>query len=145
MKVGDYVRTKYGIKQIYEIDNNKTVWKYKFKLKKQDGDGCIDLGCFSDSDVIKSSSNIIDLIELGDLVRLFMEDNLDKEDTNIFEVIAITSDKKEIGVFIKDCELDFYPIENLRGIVTKEQFLQMEYRIGEWLYAIMGEKKTNRG
>ena len=86
---------------------------------------------YDEDKIIKSSPNIIDLIKLGDLVRLFMEDNLDKEDTNIFEVIAITGDKKEIGVFTKDCELDFYPIENLRGIVTKEQFSQSEYRIGE--------------
>ena len=65
-----------------------------------------------DDYVIKSNPNIIHLIEVGDLVRLFMEDDIDKENTNIFEVIAITSDKKEIGVFTKDCELDFYPIEN---------------------------------
>lgn len=131
MKVGDYVRTKYGIKQIYEIDNNKTAWKYKFKLKKQDGDGCIDLGCFSDSDVIKSSANIIDLIKLGDLVRLFMEDDVDKEDTNTFEVVAIPNDRKTIGVFTGDFEIEFFPIDNLRGIVTKEQFERMEYRIEE--------------
>ena len=71
------------------------------------------------------------LIELGDLVRLFMENDIDKEDTNIFEVVAINDDKKEIGVFTGDFEIEFFPIENLRGIVTKEQFESMEYKIGE--------------
>lgn len=111
IKTGEYVRFENGV--ISQMEEGKIIGDFLF------------------SEVVKISPNIIDLIELGDLVRLFMEDNLDKEDTNIFEVIAITRDKKEIGVFTKDCELDFYPIENLRGIVTKEQFESMEYRIGE--------------
>lgn len=111
MKVGDYVRTKYGIKQIYEIDNNKTVWKYKFKLKKQDGDGCIDLGCFSDSDVIKSSPNIIDLIEVGDYVNGECVINVD-----------------DIEIYTRD---SMYLNEDIKSVLTHEQFSQMEYRIGE--------------
>ena len=117
MKVGDYVRTKYGIKQIYEIDNNKTVWKYKFKLKKQDGDGCVDLGCFSDSDVIKSSPNIIDLIEVGDYV-------------NGKKVIDKWEEPDWYGYFIKlEGEETVPTIRKIKNIVTKEQFSQMEYRI----------------
>ena len=112
MKVGDYVRTKYGIKQIYEIDNNKTVWKYKFKLKKQDGDGCIDLGCFSDSDVIKSSPNIIDLIEVGDYV-------------NGCPVLHKENSELVCGFLLR------YKEKDIKAVVTKEQFSQMEYRIGE--------------
>ena len=120
MKVGDYVRTKYGIKQIYEIDNNKTVWKYKFKLKKQEGDGCIDLGCFSDSDIIKSSPNIIDLIEVGDYVNgyLVTTGNQDVGSIYISEIDGLGLKKK---LYEKD----------IKSIVTHEQFSQMEYRIGE--------------
>ena len=40
---GMYVRTENGIKQIYKIDENKSKYKYLYKLQKQDGDGCIDL------------------------------------------------------------------------------------------------------
>lgn len=135
MKVGDYVRTEKGIIGKYnEVKTGENIpnWNggygYKEIVEEYINDDIYNR--FVDK-IIKSSPNIIDLIELGDLVRLFMEDNLDEEDTNIFEVIAITKDKKEIGVFTKDCELDFYPIENLRGIVTHEQFSQMEYMIGE--------------
>lgn len=121
MKVGYYVRTKYGIKQIYEIDNNKTVWKYKFKLKKQDGDGCVDLGCFSDNDVIKSSPNIIDLIEAGDYV-------------NGIKITDIGNDNKGKYVFGygaggMEGEIWYYNNE-IKSIVTKEAFKSMEYRIG---------------
>ena len=127
MKVGDYVRTKYGIKQIYEIDNNKTVWKYKFKLKKQDGDGCIDLGCFSDSDVIKSSSNIIDLIEVGDYVNGSMVVRIEEHDEKLYVYVQETQ-------YCYACDEEeniYYKEDTIKSIVTKEQFSQMEYRIGE--------------
>lgn len=119
MKVGEYVRTKYGIKQIYEIDNNKTVWKYRFKLKKQDGDGCIDLGCFSDSVVIKSSPNIIDLIEVGDYVNGFKVDEIDEE--GIYNYNSYDGWR----INIASCN------EEIKSVVTHEQFSQMEYRVGE--------------
>ena len=121
MKVGDYVRTNYGIKQIYEIDNNKTVWKYKFKLKKQDGNGCIDLGCFSDSDIIKSSPNIIDLIEVGDYVNGKLV--IDTYTDYIF-------DYSEEFKVIRFSETDILHNEkHIKSIVTKEQFERMEYKI----------------
>ena len=130
MKIGDYVRTKYGIKQIYEIDNNKTVWKYKFKLKKQDGDGCIDLGCFSDSDVIKSSERIIDLIQIGDYVNGMKITNkyIDEETGNI----ELEFNNGSSYLYPKSWNYEARSEEyKIKSIVTKEQFSQMEYRIGE--------------
>lgn len=131
MKVGEYVRTNLKneivICKVIDIihstsmNDNRMVFDKPTKFTYY----------VEDNKNYKSSPNIIDLLELGDLVRLFMEDDIDKEDTNIFELIAITNDKKEIGVFTKDFEIEFFPIENLRGIVTHEQFSQMEYRIGE--------------
>ena len=130
MKAEDYVRTKYGIKQIYEIDNNKTVWKYKFKLKKQDGDGCIDLGCFSDSDVIKSSERIIDLIQIGDYVNGMKITNkyIDEETGNI----ELEFNNGSSYLYPKSWNYEARSEEyKIKSIVTKEQFSQMEYRIGE--------------
>ena len=137
MEVGDYVRTKNG--SIFKIiDGNEDNWGLDIlvgyletfeenwlELYRYNDNGSF----FNDNNIVKSSPNIIDLIELGDLVRLFMEDNLDKEDTDIFEVIAITDDKKEIGVFTSNFEIEFFPIENLRGIVTWEMFESMEYKV----------------
>ena len=128
MKVGDYVITKdrLHIGEIYNInDFREQSMMYAIDFPKQDD------FIFMGEDNFKSSPNITDLIELGDLVRLFMEEDIDKEDTNIFEVVAINDDKKEIGVFTGNFEIEFFPVENLRGIVTKEQFSQMEYMIGE--------------
>ena len=86
MKVGDYVRTKYGITQIKENV------------------------CLLD-EVIKSSPNIIDLIDVGEYV-------------NGECVIGVDS----IEVYTKD---GMYLNENIKSILTKERFKSMEYKIGD--------------
>ena len=80
--------------------------------------------------IIKASYNIIDILECGDIIKLFMEDDIDGEDTNIFELIAINYNDNEIGVFNSDFQIEFFPIENLRGILTHEQMEQMTYKVG---------------
>lgn len=70
LKKGLYVRTTFGIKQIFEINHKAEKWKYLYKLKKQNGDGCIDLGQLCDDDIIDAPSfNVIDLIKEGDLIE----------------------------------------------------------------------------
>lgn len=70
IKPGMYVRTKLGIKKVYDINEKATKWKYRYKLKEQDGDGTVTLGSFSDDEVLgEPSYNIKDLILLGDIVQ----------------------------------------------------------------------------
>lgn len=114
IKVNDYVRTKKGIKKIYKIDSNKTKWKYLFKLKEQDGDGCIDLGFLCDEEIIKSSPRIIDLIEVGDYVNGREIDFISKE--------GVYSD-------YNNAEYYYFEKEDIKSIVTKEMFEQMEYKV----------------
>lgn len=71
-------------------------------------------------DIIKHSSNIIDLIEVGDIV-------------NGYKVLEIRRNNNRIliGVY-KDTETVIYQSlanENVKRIVTKEQFKGMEYRV----------------
>ena len=104
MKVGDYVKTKKGIiGKIKEIDNQteledlylvKRSWYYK-------------------EDIIKSSPNIIDLIEVGDYV-------------NGERVINIIKKHKYLEVSDEEIVIDE---KDIKSIVTKEQFSQMEYKI----------------
>ena len=79
----------------------------------------------------KASYNIIDILECRDIIKLFMEDDIAEENTNIFELIAINYNDNEIGVFNSDFQIEFFPIENLRGILTHEQMEQMSYKVGE--------------
>jgi hypothetical protein len=124
MKVGDYIRVDNGC--ICKVLDYTDISDNDFYVNTDS-----EYNVIYKSWIVKSSPNIIDLIEIGDLVKLFMEEDVDKEDTNIFEVVAIPNDRKTIGVFTGDFEIEFFPVENLRGIVTKEQFEEIEYKIGE--------------
>ena len=108
MKVGDYVRTKDGrISKIASIDSNSlySLEDYNYKYK-QDW-------------LVKSSPNIIDLIEVGDYV-------------NGKKVIDKWEEPDWYGYFIKlEGEETVPTIRKIKSIVTKEQFSQMEYRIEE--------------
>ena len=104
-----YVRTKCGIEQIYRIDNNKTKWKYVYKLKEQDGDGCINIGILSSEDILKASHNIIDLIEVGDYVNGYL---------------IIRKEKTLLTKQLSDIEPS-----DIKSIVTKEQFEAIQYKV----------------
>ena len=83
----------------------------------------------SPKNVIKASYNIIDLIEVGDYVN--GSEVLD------FENKYIEEDDKfvPIGVVTENCYLentDSWILEkDIKTIVTKEQFENMKYRIGD--------------
>ena len=67
--------------------------------------------------IVKASYNIVDLIQIGDYVNgykvLYQDDNYSYFDTNTCDWIYIKQD------------------EQIKSIVTKEQFEQMEYKVGE--------------
>lgn len=120
LEVGQFVRTdKVGIKKIYEIDNNKTKYKYLYKLKNQDGDGCIDLGALCENNIIKEPSfNVIDVLEVGDYV-------------NGLKVIDIVENDIYISDFYAESYIGMVKVKDIKSIVTKELFEIAEYRIGE--------------
>lgn len=121
------MRSEYGIHKLYMINNKATKWKYLYKLKKQDGDGCIDCGELCESDIIKSSSNIIDLLETGDIIH-YQNEYID------FISPVIVYDDGEIasnlydsdGYIFLDKEIDE---NNIKSIVTKEQFERISYEV----------------
>ena len=117
MKVGEYVRLDrcQGINKIDEEDEIGT-----FYLEDVIGDEWGDETFRLDTnDVIKSSPNIIDLIEVGDYVNG-----------------CLVSEIKDKWLILNYADIETYEQlerknENIKTIVTKEQFSQMEYRIGE--------------
>ncbi len=110
IEVGMYVRTKYGITQYKEYDttNGKLLC-----MPVKDGTN----GIFANfEDIIgEPSFNIIDLIEDGDYV-------------NGAKVLSVNIDGDFI--IISDRCARLICGENLKSIVTKEQFEQMSYKIG---------------
>ena len=127
LEVGQFVRTKDGIIDKVIIDYNGHCAIPNCECKH--------IMCaknyYDEDKIVKASYNIIDILVCGDIIKLFMEDDIDGEDTNIFELIAINYNDNEIGVFNSDFQIEFFPIENLRGILTHEQMEQMAYKVGE--------------
>lgn len=68
MKIGDYVRTKDG---------------YISKIKELGINIYTDVGCLSEDYAIKSSPNIIDLIEVGDYVNGYIVNEITDIDTGL--------------------------------------------------------------
>ena len=94
MKVGDYVRTLNG--KIWIIKSQKAISGHK-------------------KDILKSSPNIIDLIEVGDYVNgSYVEGFIEK---NKFQNKLIIT---ETGMIDNN---------DIKSIVTKEQFKNMEYEV----------------
>ena len=92
MKVGDYVRTKDGIIEKYSGTNDSEIENFTL------------------NEIVKSSPNIIDLIEFGDYV-------------NGYEV---TSKDQFLGFGNHDW---YMTNDEIKSIVTKEMFSSVEYRV----------------
>ena len=131
MKIGDYVRTDTGIiekiEKIYKQNetndthiqlNRMGTGKSVFILDKNE------TLLNSKGEVIKSSPNIIDLIEVGDYVN--GEQIIDiRSDDNI-------NNEKLLYYYIpSDYGEDCFREQDIKSIVTKEQFESMEYKINE--------------
>ena len=117
MKVGDYVRYKY--------ENCIYIGKIKFisevmgceETLQLDIDDCMEE--ILKEDIIKSSPNIIDLIEVGDYVNGYYVNEI----TDIESALPVLCIKTTNWVALRNIDI--------KSIVTHEQFSQMEYRIGE--------------
>lgn len=115
-----YARTDDGIKRIA---------KYMYNIEYEN---CYSLwfeneNCglrFSDNDLPKMSKNIIDLIEVGDYVnghKVFDDMRVDTDDYG--------NDFIEIGIEIDNMLNHYIREEDIKSIVTKEQFEKMEFRL----------------
>lgn len=120
MKVGDYVRFKTLSREIKIGRVIEIIAPDKNSMKKY----CVyDLDnneATVDDYIIKSSPNIIDLIEVGDYVNGSYIYSIVEENKNTGQPRVLFTE--EDGVLGSG---------EIKSIVTKEAFEQMEYRIGE--------------
>ena len=112
LEVGMYARTTelYGglISHITKVfEETKTVMLY--------GTG---VAQYPFKEIQKASNNIIDLIEVGDYVN----------GKKVSEIDFMIDDEKII--FAHDNKYHWFE-EDIKSIVTKQQFSSMEYRLGE--------------
>ena len=114
IKVNDYVRTKDGlIRKVVSLDN----WvDFVYLDKSYISDEPEYHECFLKEEIIKSSPNIIDLIEVGDYVNGYLV--IEKDINNELRYIDL-----------KDRNMKYVKYLDIKSIVTKEQFEQMKYKI----------------
>ena len=122
MSEGDYVRTKHGIEKITDIKEWVNFQGYE-KIITTDKNQYETL--YEQSEIIKSSPNIIDLIEVGDYVngKKVVDKQYHYTDKDNY-------DMGEWCIFYENVALGDYQYD-IKSIVTKEQFSCMEYKIGE--------------
>lgn len=118
MKIGDYVRIR------KHRDNTNPIGITRIEvLKECPNDLFIEINykIYRKCQVIKSSPNIIDLVEVGDYVNGHL----------VFDIAQ--APKK--AVYIEDNKNEMahrpYTNEDIKSIITHEQFEQMEYKIKE--------------
>ena len=127
MKVGDYGRTEEGeIIKIEELEDIYTgLGEFITTLAYFKG------GYISVEHIIKSRPNKIDLIQEGDILKIeeqkgvysICEVELFKEPHTNHHFLGVRIDNRPMARRL--CEL------NIKSIVTKEQFSQIEYKVDE--------------
>lgn len=116
MKIGDYVRINNG--QIAKIVKIKEYKKWTniiytdITIDLHEDRSCND-NFIDEENIIKSSPNIIDLIEVGDYVNGYLVEFVDKDDKMLI-CFGATLDN-----------------EDIESIVTHEQFESMKYKVVE--------------
>ena len=120
MKVGDYVRFKDKrgntyIRKIIDLPQDIRYGAIEIDIEANYSN------MLSPKNIIKSSPNIIDLIEVGDYVNGV--EVIDKRINNLNEEYL------ECGV--GDYVVCTYETKDIISTLTKEQFESMEYKIGE--------------
>lgn len=103
-EVGMYARIKEG--KIFKINETNVVGKnYYLDIRET-------------REIIKASFDIIDILEVGDYV-------------NGYKVIDIVENDIYILDYYAEDYISIVKAKNIKSIVTKEQFEQMAYKVGE--------------
>lgn len=140
LSIGMFIRTPLGIDKI-ECFNKENVIGYGFITKanhylfwhKELDEFSIDGECF-EKEEIKTSFNIIDLIEVGDYVNGYYVSKIwfENEITHYIDDKPIKRKERQITIQAPSYGgIVHLKNEEIKSIVTKEQFESMKYRLGD--------------
>lgn len=129
IEVGEYVRTKNGtikrcLKTTYDFEDNLYCNEFITVEPFVISDNIKIHRCIAKKEIVKYSKNIIDLIEVGDYV-------------NGYKVAGVSDNggtsEKEIMIEIpyEETYNQHSLNEEIRNIVTKEQFNNISYKVGD--------------
>lgn len=115
-----YVRTNKG--EIFDCIESEQMGKPIYYPKNSKTNGYIDY-----NEVYKKANHIIDICEVGDYVN----------GTKVTMIAGTRYDDKDLHCYCDYCENKetrkwlMIPAKDIKSIVTKEQFSQMEYKVKE--------------
>lgn len=127
MNVGDYVRTKDG--KIFKWNKYCTTSKEDYNEHTRK--------ILFDENEIKSSPQIIDLIEVGDYLNGWRVNKIERNEGNTGTIIKIGNstfnvlDNEEIYTPVYENDSYYQKIEKLKTIITHEQMEAIQYRVEE--------------
>lgn len=128
IKVGEYIRTDEGIigkiKRI-ELDKNDISLKWYVFDKKRPDINIINEVYINKPYILNHSLNIIDLTEVGDYVNGEYVIQVSKELNCVFIETTYYDELTE------EEKHNFIKSEDIKSIVTKEQFEKVMYKVGE--------------
>lgn len=111
IKVGNYVRTEDGaIGKITKIVTDSIFYVQFYDMEPWKTD-------IEEAGIVKSSPNIIDLIEVGDLICYWYDDNY------IHDWVKQFADKELIEYLKLECN------EAIKWVATKEQIESIKYEV----------------
>lgn len=123
LEVGMYVRLVNDVEDIVIINKIANVFETTILTEN---DGSIYQGEYTKENVVKASYDIIDLIEVGDYVNRYPVTAILSSNNKVYE-IQVKRPNNRTGVWIKRIRNN----EDIKSIVTKEQFEQISYKLGE--------------
>lgn len=115
LEVGMYVRLQNDAENIVIINRIANVFETTILTEN---DGSIYQGEYTKENVIKADYKIIKILEIGDYV-------------NGYKVIDIVENDIYISDYYAESYIGIVKAKNIKTIVTKEQFEQMAYKVGE--------------
>lgn len=126
IRKGEYVRTKKGnIGKVLDITTCTGQKRKKYLIKWN----IVKAYYITGTTIVKHSPNIIDLIEVGDLIKY--DSNSCGVDVigEVIEVCKVYEDYDKGEGFVSTMLDDFIRSNNIKSIVTEEQFSEMEYKV----------------
>lgn len=112
LKIGDYVRTKYGISKIEKIEDDKTHKTTWYTVDKAQYHSFL----VREQEIIKASDKLIDILNVGDFL-----------DNHCIVRIENNTCYMNDGWFINENDIE----DLVTFICTKEQFEQISYKVGD--------------
>ena len=126
IEVGEYGRTNKGKIFIFAWLENSDGKRYTNKVLLGNGKIFENKFYYFDDgeEIVKHSKNIIDLIEVGDYVNGRLVLQVDYKNKNVCLLIPLTDTKANTNIM-------WYGYEDIKTIVTHEQFENIEYKVEE--------------